>query len=299
MGRVHRRCKSRPPSTRVRIGGRVTGAGMGGTFDGAAVWITGGGGGLGRAMALELARRGARVAVSGRREAELRAVVAEIAALGRPAFAVPCDVTDEAAVERAVAEVVGHLGRLDVVIANAGFSVAGRVEKVTAAEWRRQLEVNVVGAAITAKCAIPHLKATRGRLALVGSVAALALFPGFAPYQASKAAVLALGRTLAMELAPDGVSVTTLQPGFVATDIARVDNEGRLDPSRADKRPAALMWEAEPAARRMVDAIERRKVEYTFTGHGRIAAFLGRHAPWLFQVLGPRLAAKSAHRPGR
>jgi NAD(P)-dependent dehydrogenase (short-subunit alcohol dehydrogenase family) len=127
-------------------------------------------------------------------------------------------------------------------------------------------------------------------LALVGSVAGLVYFPEFAAYQASKAAVLALGRTLAMELAPSGVSCTVLQPGFIATDIAKVDNQGRLDPDRPDPRPAALMWEVEPAARKMVGAIARRRVEYTFTGHGRFGAMLGRHVPWLVQWLAPKLA---------
>lgn len=263
---------------------------MGNPFAGAAVWVTGGGSGLGRAMALEFARRGADVAVSGRREDRLVEVVGRIEALGRRGLAVPCDCADEASVEAAVARVVEAFGRLDVVVANAGFSVAGPVARLSADDWRRQLDVNVVGAAITARHALPHLTRSRGRLAMVGSVAAHALFPGFAAYQASKAAVLALGRTLAMEVARDGVSVTVLQPGFVATEIAQVDNQGRFDPERADRRPAWLVWEAEPAARRMVDAIARRKVEYSFTGHGRLAAFVGRHLPWVFQLLGPRLA---------
>lgn len=235
------------------------------------------------------------MALSARRVPELEEVARQIEAMGGRALVAPCDCTDEASIERAVASVVDTFGGLDVAVANAGYSVGGPVERVTAEQWRRQLDVNVVGVALTAKHAIPHLRRTRGRLALVGSVAALALFPGFAPYQASKAAVLALGRTLAMELAADGVSCTTLQPGFVATDIARVDNDGRHDPDRQDKRPAALMWDAERAARTMVDAIERRQVEATFTGHGKIGAFLGRHAPWLFQLLGPRMAKGSAH----
>ncbi|MEQ1508322.1 MAG: SDR family oxidoreductase [Myxococcota bacterium] len=260
------------------------------TFQDAAVWITGGGSGLGRAMALEFARQGAHVAVSGRRLEPLEDVAAEIEELGRTAVIVECDCTDEAQVERAVAAVVEKFGRLDVAVANAGFSVNGRVESLSADDWRRQLDINVVGAAITARHAIPHLIRSGGRFALVGSVSGVVYFPGFAAYQASKAAVLALGRTMAMELKPHGVSCTVLQPGFVATDIARVDNQGRLDPTRGDPRPASLMWEAEPAARKMVGAIARRKVEYTFTGHGRIGVFLGRHAPWLIQWLGPRVA---------
>lgn len=258
-------------------------------FRGAAVWITGGGSGLGRAMAVEFGRQGALVAVSGRREDALAEVLADLERIGARALAVPCDVTDEASVAAAVARVVEAFGKLDVCVANAGFSVKGRVEALSADDWRRQLDVNVVGAAITARHAIPHLRHTQGRLALVGSVSGLVFFPGFAAYQASKAAVLALGRTLAMELARDGVSCTTLQPGFVATDIARVDNQGRLDPTRHDPRPANLMWEADAAARVMVRAIARRRVEYTFTGHGRIGAWLGRHVPWLLQWLAPRL----------
>lgn len=260
------------------------------TFRDAAVWITGGGSGLGRAMALEFARQGANVAVSGRRQDALDAVVAEIEALGRKGYAVPCDCTDEAQVVAAVAAVVERLGRIDVAVANAGFSVNGKVVSLSADDWRRQLDINVVGVAITARHAVPHLIRTRGRLAIVGSVSALAYLPGFAAYQASKAAVLALGRTLAMELAADGVSCTTLQPGFVATDIAKVDNQGRLDPTRRDRRPQNLMWQADDAAVKMVRAIDRRRVEFTFTGHGRIGAWFGRHAPWLVQWLGPRIA---------
>lgn len=262
---------------------------MGGP-DSRVFWITGGGTGLGRAMAIEAARRGARVFVSGRRAAELDAVVAAIAAGGGRAEAVPCDVTDEDQVAGAAGAVAARGGRIDVVLANAGFAVSGPVESLSAADWRRQFDVNVVGAAITARHAIPHLRASRGRLGIVGSVAAHALFPGHAAYQASKAAVLALGRTLEMELRADGVRVTVLQPGFVVSDIGKVDNEGRFDPSRKDRRPASLMWETEPAARAMLDAVDRGVVEYTFTGHGRIGAFFGRHFPDLLQWLGPRLA---------
>ena len=243
------------------------------------VWITGGGSGIGRACAIELARQGANVAVSGRRVDKLNGVVAALEAEGAKAQAVACDVCDEDQVEAAVAAVVDRFGKLDVAIANAGYSVAGKVEDVTAAQWRRQLDVNVVGAALTARFALPELRKTEGRIGLVGSVAGFICSPMLAPYNASKYAVRALGQTLSIELAGSGVSCTTVHPGFVESEIAQVDNSGHHDPSRADKRPRNLMWPAEKAARVIVNAIYKRKRELVFTGHGKVGAFIGQHLP--------------------
>ncbi|MGB5695956.1 MAG: SDR family NAD(P)-dependent oxidoreductase, partial [Polyangiales bacterium] len=156
-----------------------------------------------------------------------------------------------------------------------------RIEKLSAADWRRQLDVNVIGVAMTARYAIPHLKKRKGRLALVGSVAAMMSAPGVGAYSASKYAVRAIGQVLAVELHGSGVSCTTIHPGYIESEIAQVDNQGRHDPSREDRRPKNLMWPADRAARVMVDAIAKRKREYTFTGHGKVGAFAGRHAPGL------------------
>ncbi len=247
-------------------------------------WITGGGTGIGRALAIEMAGRGAVVVVSGRRRQPLDSVVEEIQAHGGQAHALVCDVTDEQSVERAVAAIIEEHWRLDVVVANAGFAVAGRIEDIGAAEWRRQLDTNVVGLAVTARAAIPELRKTGGRLVLVGSVAGMVCAPGSGVYHASKHAVRAIGQVLAMELHGGGVSVTTIHPGFVESDIAQTDNQGVHDPSRPDHRPAQLMWSASRAARVMADAIASRRREYVFTGHGRIAGFLGRHAPSLVHL---------------
>ncbi len=190
-----------------------------GRFEGSAAWITGGGSGIGKALALELARQGADVAVSGRRVDRLEGVVAEIEALGRRGLAVPCDVTDEASVEAAVAQVVDGFGKLDVAVANAGYGVTGRFEKLTAADWRRQLDVNVVGAAITLRTALPHLRETGGRAAIVESVAGMLFLPAQAPYVASKAAARGMGLCLSAELHRSGVSSTTIHPRLVASEI--------------------------------------------------------------------------------
>ena len=248
-------------------------------FEGSRVWITGGGSGIGRALAIAFSEAGAEVAVSGRRRDRLSQVVGDLRAAGYDGLAVGCDVTDESSVNSAVGRVAKEFGGLDVAIANAGFSVAGRIENLSAADWRRQLDVNVVGAAITASAALPHLRQTQGRLALVGSVAAQLPAPGVGAYVASKYAVRGIGQTLSIEMHDTGVTCTTLHPGFVQSEIAQVDNDGHFHEHAQDKRPKNLMWPAERAASAMLDAIYKRKREYVFTGHGKIGAFVGRHLP--------------------
>jgi len=250
-------------------------------FDNQVVWITGGGSGIGRALALAFADEGATVAVSGRREDRLQRVVQELEKRGAKGLAVRCDVTDEASVAEAVRKVVRTFGGLDVAVANAGFTVAGRIEKLSAADWRRQLDVNVIGTAMTARYAIPHLRERKGRLALVGSVMSMVSMPGLGAHSASKYAVRAIGQALAVELHGSGVSCTTIFPGYTESEIAQVDNQGRFDASREDRRPKNLIWRTNRAARVMVDAIAKRKREYTFTAHGKAGAFAGRHVPGL------------------
>lgn len=251
------------------------------SFDGQVVWIAGATAGMGRAMAHEFARLGADVAVSGRRAERLAEVVAEVERRGRRGLAIECDVRREDEVAAAVQQVVARFGRLDVAVANAGFGVVGRVETLTMDDWRRQFETNFFGAVAVVRHALPELRKTRGRLALVGSVAAVLANPNTGAYTASKFALRALGLTLTQELAGSGVSCTQVHPGFVATEIGQVDNAGRYDKDRRDKRPLGLMWTSEDAARVMVRAIARRKREYTFTAHGKIGAFLGQHFPGL------------------
>lgn len=261
-------------------------------FDGKVVWITGASGGIGRALAIQLAREGAWVAVSARRAVELTGVVTEIEAAGGRAVAVVCDVTDEQAVEAAVAEVVVAFGRLDIAIANAGVGVSGRIADLTAANWRRQLEINVVGAAITARASLPHLTRAGGQIVLVGSTMAYLTMPGQGAYAASKYALRALGQTLAMELHGTPVACTTIHPAFVDSDIARVDNDGVLHPGRRDPRPRGVMWSSERAARVFARIIASRRREWRMAWYGKIGAWFGSHWPGLIHFVmsryGPR-----------
>lgn len=243
------------------------------------VWITGASSGIGAALARELAGRGAIVCLSARRTERLEALASELAQQGLKASVYPCDVTSEEDLHKTVTAIVADHGKLDCAIANAGFGVAGRIESLSAEDWRRQFDVNVVGAALTAKYALAELRKSKGRLALVGSVMAMLSTPKSGAYSASKFAVRAIGQTLSLELHGSGVTCTTIHPGFVESNIARVDNNGTFDESREDRRPAKFMWPTEKAAKVMVDAIAKRKREFVFTGHGKVAGYLGRHFP--------------------
>lgn len=243
------------------------------------VWITGGGSGIGRALAEEMASQGAHVVVSGRRLERLDVVVQAIEAAGGRASAVSCDVTDEESIAEAVTAIVSAQGKLDVAVANAGFAVSGRVEKLKADDWRRQFDTNVMGLALTAKHALPELRKTSGRVVLIGSVAGFICAPGHGAYTASKHAVRAIGETLSAEIHGSGVSCTTIHPGYVASEIAQVDNDGVFDEARKDKRPAKLMWPADRAAKVMARAIAARRRQFVFTGHGKLGVLIGRHMP--------------------
>ncbi len=256
---------------------------MAAKFSEKVVWITGGGTGIGEALALEFSSQGAVVAVSGRRVEPLEDTVAQVEEIGGRALAVPADVTKVGEIQDAVDEIISEAGRLDVVVANAGYSVAGPFEELTASDWRRQFDVNVVGVATTVKFALPHLRETGGYIALMGSVAGMVGLPSNGPYSASKFAVRSMGQTLTTELAGSGVSCTTLLPGFVESEIGRVDNQGEHHADWEDRRPKNWMWPADRAARSMVRAIGRRRTEAVITGHGKIVAFFGSHAPRVTQ----------------
>jgi 3-oxoacyl-[acyl-carrier protein] reductase len=184
-------------------------------------FVTGGGRGIGRGIALEFAREGADVAVNYRRDESAAASTAdEIRALGREAMTVQADVADVDAVQAAVAAVIDRFGRIDVTVANSG--VASRfvsVRDLEVSEWRRVMSTDLDGAFFTARAVVPHLVATRGTLIFISSVGADLAAPGGAPYHCAKAGVNTLTRVLAKEVAKDGVRVNCIAPGLVRSDM--------------------------------------------------------------------------------
>jgi short-subunit dehydrogenase len=250
-------------------------------FTGRVALITGASSGIGAALARELAHQGADLVLLARRRDRLATVKTDIERTGRRVVALTADVTVDGDVERAVAATLTGFGRLDVVVANAGFGVVGLVERLTLDDYRRQFETNVFGVLRTVQASLAALKASRGRLAIIGSVAGYVATPGASPYSMSKFAIRGLAAALGHELAPAGVSVTLVIPGYVASEIRRVDNAGVFRTEAREPVPARLIMSAPRAARQIVRAIERRRREVVITGHGKVGVFVQRHAPWL------------------
>jgi len=249
------------------------------------VWITGASSGIGKAMAFEWARLGYKVVLSARRKELLEEIALEIKNSGGETLVVPVDIMEEKSIENAVQSIITTWGRLDIAVANAGFGVFGSIDKLNAKDWNRQLQGNVTGLALTVKYALPHLMQNQGRIGLVGSVGAYLPNPNVGAYGASKAAVNSIGLTLQVELMGTGVSCTTIHPGFVVSEIARIDNEGVWHPERTDPRPSNLMWPTDKAAKVMVKAIINRRRNYVFTSHGRVLVWLQRWFPSLVRTI--------------
>jgi len=217
--------------------------------------ITGASSGIGRALALELARRGARLGLVARRREVLEETAAAASAgeKGRTKI-LPADVQDAPAMREAAQQLMTAFGKIDVLIANAGIGVTNSALKFDAAKTASTINVNVVGAANSVAAVLPEMIARgSGHLLVISSLAAYRGLPKSAAYCASKAAVSAMFESFRLDLEPRGIYVTIVHPGFIKTPLTA-------------GRHARLPWlmEVEDAANKIVGALEKRKKSYAF-----------------------------------
>lgn len=266
-------------------------------LDGKVAFITGASAGIGAAMAREFARRGADLVLTARRWERLEALALELRAQGRKAVVAQCDVTIDGEVEAAVAKGVDALGRIDYVVANAGFGVGGWFHRRELEDYRRQFETNIFGVLRTAAASLEALQSSGGCLAVMGSAMGHVSFPGTTPYAMSKHALRAFTASLRNEWRPRGVAVTYLAPGFVDSEIRQVDNDGNFDPEARETVPRWLRMKSDKAARKLVSAVVRRRREAVVTIHAKIVVSLARHVPSLVDFLTRIFLVKRTGKP--
>jgi NAD(P)-dependent dehydrogenase (short-subunit alcohol dehydrogenase family) len=191
-------------------------------LDGKVAFVTGGGRGIGRAIALALATAGAVVVVAGRNLANLEQVAAEIAESGGRAVALSCDVAEGLEVARAIAQARSELGPIQILVNNAGITASVKFTDTDDATWERIMRVNATGPFYCCRAVVPDMIARKwGRIVNIASIAGLAGLPYSASYSASKHALLGLTRSLALELDRHNITANALCPGWVETDMLR------------------------------------------------------------------------------
>jgi NAD(P)-dependent dehydrogenase (short-subunit alcohol dehydrogenase family) len=243
--------------------------------------VTGAGSGIGRALSLELARRGCLVVAADVDAASADATATTITVAGGGARAVALDVADADAFQALCADTVRRHGAVDYLFNNAGIAVGGDVRDVAAADWKRIVDVNLWGVVNGVRAAYP-LMAERGSGHIVNtaSLAGLVPFPPLTPYCMTKHAVVGLSASLRGEAAALGVRVTVVCPGFIQS---RIYASATMAGVARDDAMNALVWfrklDADVAARRILDGVARNRAYVVFPAYARAFWWLQRWFP--------------------
>ncbi|MGA9523888.1 MAG: SDR family NAD(P)-dependent oxidoreductase [Myxococcaceae bacterium] len=256
-------------------------------LDGKIVLITGGSRGLGFAMAREFARRGARLALCARDEAELEEARKRLTEEGADVFCAPCDVTEKEEVEHFVRRVREEFGQIDVLVNNAGVFEVGPVETMNLADFEESMQTHFYGPLYMTLEVLPEMRRRRdGRIVNISSIGGLLAVPHLLPYSASKFALTGLSEGLRAELAYENVIVTTVCPGLMRTGspVHAYFKGHALAEFRWFLTGAALpgaSMNADKAARRVVKACRRGRAMLILTPHAKLGAKVNRLFPEL------------------
>ncbi|MGE5221276.1 MAG: SDR family oxidoreductase [Omnitrophica WOR_2 bacterium] len=256
-------------------------------FRGQVVIITGASAGIGRALALQLAAQGAKVAVAARRLARLEQVAAECRQLGGEALAIPADVSDEAQCKALVDGAVSEFGKIDMLVNNAGLAASALFgEFPDLSLFRYTMDVNFYGAVYCTYYALPYLKQARGRIVAVSSLGGKTAIPYNTPYISSKYAMHGFYDALRMEIARDGVSISVICPYWVVTEFheAQLNKDGVPVGPRGKQIYSKQMMSADRCAEIILRAAYYRRRE-VLMGPGLLAVWLKLIAPGLLDWL--------------
>ncbi len=264
-----------------------------GEFTDKVVIVTGASSGIGRALCLALAPQRPRLALSGRDEARLLEVASACRAQGAQTLALTADVARQADCERLVARTLDAYGALDVLVNNAGLGMWALFEEIQDLSLYEELmRVNYLGCVFLTHAALPHLRRSRGRVAVIASLAGLTGVPTRSGYAASKHAVMGFFDSLRIELLGSGVTVTIVAPDFVVSEIHRrsIGKDGR--PLGESPMQEHRIMSAEECARLTLRALERRQRLAILSWRGRFGRLVRIFAPGLIDRIALRAIAR-------
>jgi short-subunit dehydrogenase len=251
--------------------------------------LTGASEGIGRALALELAARGARVALAARDRERLDSLAQECRVRGGEALAVPTDVTSQQDLEWLVAETVKSFGGIDVVIHNAGITMWSRFDALEDLSiFERLMEVNYHAPVRLTSLALPHLKQSRGLIVAVASLAGMTGVPERSAYAGSKHAMVGFFDSLRIELAGSGVDVCVVAPDFVVSEIHKRAIGPDGEPLGTSPMKQAKIMTAAECALHIVRGIEKRQRLVLMTARGKLGRWLKLVAPSVIDRIAAR-----------
>jgi NAD(P)-dependent dehydrogenase (short-subunit alcohol dehydrogenase family) len=261
-------------------------------FENSVAIVTGGASGIGRALSLELARRGAIVIIADIRLAPAQEVAASIVSFGGRASAACADVAQAPDVQRLVDNAVGEHGRLDFMFNNAGIGVGGEVRDLSLDHWQKAIDVNLRGVVngVVAAYAV-MVRQRQGHIVNIASLAGLIASPGLAPYAATKGAVVSLTSALRLEAEAYGVRASVVCPGFIDTSIFENAIGVKLDKQKLLKQIRLPLLRAGDAARAILRGVERNKSVIVFPRSARLLWMASRISPSLLMPLQRRMTA--------
>ena len=259
-------------------------------MQGRRIILTGASEGIGRALALELAGRGARLALAARDRERLESLAQECRARGGDARALPTDVTNAQDCEWLIDETVKAFGGIDVLVHNAGITMWSRFDALRDLSiFERIMDVNYFAPVRLTALALPHLKASKGLLVAVASLAGITGVPERSGYAASKHAMIGFFDSLRIELAGSGVDVTVVAPDFVVTEIHKRAIGPDGEPLGESPMKQDRIMTADACAARIARAIERRERQVLMSLRGKFGRSLKLLAPGVID----RIAAKA------
>jgi NAD(P)-dependent dehydrogenase (short-subunit alcohol dehydrogenase family) len=247
--------------------------------------VTGSTMGIGKALALELCQRGAKVVINGRNRVRLEQTVNEFSGQGYNVTSCLADVTDFGDCARLIDAAVKNFGRIDILITNAGIVGYSSFENFDPAEYRKAIDSNIYGSLFPAKAALPHLKESEGSLVFISSLAGMIGMPNYSAYSMGKMSLTALSQSLRTELKNTGVHVGIVYISFVKNEDQKrfISSDGSLVP--VPPRRPWLQQPREKVARSVLNLIQHRRPKAVLSAFGKLTELVIRFIPGLARVI--------------